>query len=182
MQTYCPAMKGISQASILCKFELVGLFGYTKNQWDKANPAPTQISHKSLPLWVCIHSHGKHDRWLGMPGRESLPLVASKTFISPCKEKQHFCVLRTGGARRDMRCEVNRYEHTSSPCPRSSRDNPSSLWKSIERPLTKNSEAGRHSDKEGHNDPSRRHSPQGAIVLGMFLKLCNMRKEMEELP
>lgn len=47
--------------------------------------------------------------------------------------------------------------------------------------LTKNSEAGRHSDKEGHNNPSRRHSPQGAIVLGMFLKLCNMRKEMEEL-
>lgn len=134
MQTYCPAMKGISQASILYEFELVGLFGYTKNQWDKANPAPTQISHKSLPLWLCIHSHGKHDRWLGMPGKESLLLVASKTFISPCQEKQHFCVLRTGGARRDMRCEVNRYEHTSSPCPRSSRDNPSSLWKSIERP------------------------------------------------
>lgn len=150
-----------------------------KNQrWDEGNPAPTQISHKSLPLWVCIHTHGKHDSCLGMPGKESLPLAVSKTSLSPCKEKQHFFVLCPGGARR---CEMNHYEHTSSPCPRSSRENPSSLWKSIEWPPTKTSEACRHSDMGGHNNPSQRHSPQGAIVLGMFLKLCNMRKEVEEL-
>lgn len=50
-------------------------------------------------------------------------------------------------------------------------------WKATNQ----NSEAGRHSDMEGHNNPSQRHSPQGAIVLGTFPQLCNMRKEMEEL-
>lgn len=53
MQTYCLAMKGISQASILYEFELVGLFGYTKNQWDKANPAATDQSQ--ILALVAVH-------------------------------------------------------------------------------------------------------------------------------
>ena len=46
---------------------------------------------------------------------------------------------------------------------------------------TKTSEACRYLDKERHKNPLRRHSPQGAIVLVMFLKLCNTREEMEEI-
>lgn len=96
-------------------------------------------------------------------------------------------MLCTAGARRDMRCQLEHYEHTSSPCPylislpKEQQRKPFLSLEEPARPPTKNSETDRHSDVEGHNNPSQRPSPQGAIVLGMFLQLCNMRKETEEL-
>lgn len=133
------------------------------------NPCPcgcTSIPMASMTAgWEC--QGGNH--CLLLPAKLGF-LLAKRSRIPVC------CVLGVPGGIWDE----SLWTYLTSPCPGSSRDKPSSLWKNIERPPTKTSEAGRHSDMEGHHNPSQRHSPQGAIVLGMFLKLCNRRNVIWE--
>lgn len=55
------------------------------------------------------------------------------------------------------------------------------LARALQGHCTKTSEVCRYSDKERHKSTLWRHSPRGAIILVMFLKLCKTREEMEEI-
>lgn len=173
----CPGTEGISQASILYEFELASVRDGMKEILLQCRSVthPCPCGCASIPMasmtagWECQGGN----RCLLLSAKLSF-LLAKRNSISVC------CVLGVPGGTWSVRWIIMNIPHllaqeaaerTLSLFGRALRDH---------QPKTVR-QAGRHSDMRGQNNPLWRHSPQGAIVLGMFLKLCNMRKEMHEL-
>lgn len=177
---YCPAMKGISQASILYKFEMQCLQLHKKKSEVGWSKSCSSVDQSQILALVGAHPYPWQAWQLAGNAREGITASCCQQNLDFSLQRRSripvCCVLGVPGGIWDE----SLWTYLTSPCPGSSRDKPSSLWKNIERPPTKTSEAGRHSDMEGHHNPSQRHSPQGAIVLGMFLKLCNRRNVIWE--